>query len=557
MPETLGRFRILEPLGADFIGSRYLAYDPQISRQVVLRTLDPASEDDEGLVREHFLQEARIAARLSHPNIVKVFGIHTEEPRPFVVLENLEGESLDSLLARAGPISTERAVRLISPVADALAYAHAEGVIHRDVRPGAIVVLPGDQPVLTGFVMAKMADLVSAVTRQGLAVGTPGYASPELVTGGSADSRGDIFSLGAVIYEMITGRQAYVGRNMAETLYRIAHADPEPPSSLVPGLDQRHDRLLLRALAKSPEERQQSMGDLRTELESWLDADAAMPLALDDTDEIPPDIPVAGSDDTDRLSPLEPEPDAEPLPEPATVPEPLVSLPAPEVEAPAIPVPRPTVKKTAEAAGERRRWVQLVAAGAAVLLVSLLAAWQFGWFGSSPANSSAKGLEPLPVQIGTLEETGPEGSGDPPALLTGTGETAGSADGEAGLAQGSEQLDGDVEEAPDDPAAAAGDGKEISGQDRIDPPDPSPEPEKAAVIALPPPVGALEVASLPWARVQLDGSPRGETPLRINGVSQGEHRLSLVSASGQQWAGTVTIRGNRSTYHFHNFREGE
>lgn len=269
MPDTLGRFRILEPMGADFIGSRYLAFDPQINRQVILRTLDPSSEDTAGLVREHFLQEARTAARLSHPNIVKVFGIHTEDPQPFVVLENLEGPSLELLLAQSGPLPVERTVRLVGPVADALDYAHGEGVIHRDVRPGAIVILPGGQPVLTGFVMAKMADVVSAVTRQGLAVGTPGYSSPELVTGGHADLRGDIFSLGAVIYESLTGIRAFVGKNMADTLYRIAHTDPDLPSSLVPGLDQRHDHLLQRALAKSPELRQQTMGELRAELDAW------------------------------------------------------------------------------------------------------------------------------------------------------------------------------------------------------------------------------------------------------------------------------------------------
>jgi len=269
MSETFGRFRILERLGADFIGSRYQAFDPQIGRQVVLRTLDPACEDAGGLVREHFLQEARTAACLAHPNIIRVFGIHTDEPQPFVVLEYLEGPTLKRLLADSGPIPPERVAKLLAPVADALGYAHGEGVIHRDVRPGAVVVLPGDQPVLTGFVMAKMADVVSAVTRRGLTAGTPGYAAPELVTGMPADFRSDIYSLGIVIYEALTGQQPIRGRNVAETLHRIAHGEIGPPSSLVEDLGGRHDRVVLRAVARSPEERTQTMGRLREELRAW------------------------------------------------------------------------------------------------------------------------------------------------------------------------------------------------------------------------------------------------------------------------------------------------
>jgi hypothetical protein len=565
MPVKLGRFRILEPLGADFIGSRYLAYDPQIGRQVVLRTLDPANEDREGLVREHFLQEARIAARLSHPNIVKVFGIHTDGPRPFVVLENLEGESLDELVAGEGPLSVERTVRLITPVVDALTYAHAEGVIHRDIRPGAIVVLPGDQPALTGFVMAKMADLVSAVTRQGLAVGTPGYASPELVTGGNADSRGDIFSLGTVIYEMTTGHQAFVGRNMAETLYRIAHADPEPPSSLVAGLDERHDRLLLRALAKSPEERQQTMGELRAELELWLDEGAAVAEPLVHTDEIPPDIASAGFDDTDRLPVLETESAHEPQIEPATAPGPVVTTPdsvfaEPDVavraeKAAAPPVLRVAGAKPAGPQGERKTLIRIIAASAAVLLVSLLAAWQFGWFGSSSVGSAAIGGDQGPAPVEQPVDADPVETGGTSALPTGTGESADNTAGEKGLAQGN-VTSGDGNEGGADQPAGPGAMEAIAGNDSTDPPASSPERQKETVITPPPPTGILEVASLPWARVKLDGLPKGETPLRIDGVSQGEHRLSLVSASGKQWAGTVTIQGNRSTYRFHNFREG-
>lgn len=586
MPEKLGRFRILEPLGADFIGSRYLAFDPQISRQVVLRTLDPGIEDAKGLVRERFLQEARTAARLSHPNIIKVFGIHTEEPQPFVVLENLEGPSLEALLADAGPLPVERTVRLIGPVADALGYAHAEGVIHRDVRPGVIVVLPGDQPALTGFVMAKMADVVSAVTRQGLAVGTPGYASPELVTGGNADPRGDIFSLGAVIYEMLTGRQAFVGRNVAETLYRIAHADPDPPSSLVSGLDDRHDRLLLRALTKSPDRRQQSMGELRTELETWLAPGAAVAAALDDTDEITPDIRPVGSDDTDRLPVLESEEtiaaatgleaDApEPEPEPVLEREPVATLAAPaavgeaataggpdtpEVTAEPGKAVRPSIPvaisaKSPPPRGERRKLVPVVASVAAVVLVSLLAAWQLDWFGSSLADDAADSGEELLAQTDQLVGAGPVDTGDTPDAITGTAEPPDDAAGE-------EQSNQGIEEALADPGASSAPLVEVSdgtatrkaGETEFR--GSTAESPQETVPPPPPPTGVLEVASHPWARVTLDGAVKGETPLRINGVVEGEHRLSLVSAAGLQWTGTVTVRGSRSTYYFHNFKEG-
>lgn len=592
MPEKLGRFRILEPLGADFIGSRYLAFDPQISRQVVLRTLDPGCEDAGGLVREHFLQEARTAARLSHPNIIKVFGIHTEAPQPFVVLENLEGPSLEELLADAGPLPVERTVRLIVPVADALEYVHAEGVIHRDVRPGAIVVLPGDQPALTGFVMAKMADVVSAVTRQGLAVGTPGYASPELVTGGIADLRGDIFSLGAVIYEMLTGRQAFVGRNMAETLYRIAHADPDPPSSLVPGLDHRHDRLLFRALAKSPDKRQQSMGELRTELEAWRVSGAVGAVSMDDTDEITPDSGLSDADDTGRLPEqapeaaaavvtgsgadvpelesepeFEPEPhhEPEPVPEPEPEPELVESPAAPEYVAPFAaaesgkavqpPVPTAARAKGHPPPGERRKLLPVIAAVAAVLLVSLLAAWQLDWFGSSPANDAADGGEELLARTGQLVEADPAGAGDTRSGITGAGELP---EDTAGMAKS----DSAPEEAVVEPGASVKPPVELSDGTATRETDETADrgstagPPEEAVPPPPPPTGVLEVASHPWARVTLDGVSKGETPLRIDGVAEGEHRVSLVSDAGLKWTGMVTVKGRRSTYCFHNFSEG-
>ncbi len=575
MPDTLGRFRILEPLGADFIGSRYLAFDPQINRQVVLRTLDPSSEDTAGLVREHFLQEARTAARLSHPNIIKVFGIHTEDPQPFVVLENLDGPSLDLVLAESGPLPVERTVRLIGPVADALEYAHGEGVIHRDVRPGAIIVLSGDQPALTGFVMAKMADVVSAVTRQGLAVGTPGYASPELVTGGNTDLRGDIFSLGAVIYEALTGCQAFVGRNMAETLYRIAHADPEPPSSLVPGLDQRHDRLLLRALAKSPDQRPQTMGELRMELDAWLKPEAGMPDLLADTDEILTELSPLAVDHGGQLPVPDPgmtvAPEG-PAPEPVTAadPEPeskgVIGIPRPVVTDQTASAPQAMVAEGSAGAEkgarssvpaapvttgpaphrERRKSVPVIAAAAAVMLVSLLAAWQFGWFGSGSGERATGGQEELlttavemvdAVDAATGTVSGVEGQ-----LLPGH------------EAEPPEQAPAELLTISEPPADESAGDSTRSGGDPGESGDSGQPPEKA-VAAPPPPTGVLEVASLPWARVTVDGSVKGETPLRIDGLAEGEHRLSLSSAGGMEWSGVVVVRGNRSTYYYHHFRE--
>jgi len=508
-----------------------------------------------------------------------------------VVLENLEGPSLEELLADAGPFPVERTVRLIVPVTDALEYVHAEGVIHRDVRPGAIVVLPGDQPALTGFVMAKMADVVSAVTRQGLAVGTPGYASPELVTGGVADLRGDIFSLGAVIYEMLTGRQAFVGRNMAETLYRIAHADPDPPSSLVPGLDHRHDRLLLRALAKSPDKRQQSMGELRTELEAWRVSGAVGAVSLDDTDEITPGSGLSGLDDTDEITPdsglsgpddtgrlpvpepeetlaavtgsaadaseLEFEPESEPEPqhEPEPQPEPVASTVAPEHVVPDAaaesvamiqsPAPAAAREKGLPPRAARRKLVPVIAAVAAVVLVSLLAAWQLGWFGSSPGNDAAGHGEVLQARTGQVVDADPVGAGDMPEDAAGA-EKSDSASEEAGVDPGVSQK----------PPVEVSDGTATRKTDETADRGSTAGPPQEAVPPPPPPTGVLEVASHPWARVTLDGVPKGETPLRIDGVAEGEHRVSLVSDAGLKWTGTVIVRGSRSTYCFHNFSEG-
>jgi len=270
------------------------------------------------------------------------------------------------------------------------------------------------------------------------------------------------------------------------------------------------------------------MGELRAELEAWLRDEATAadlrvdigeiaaepgPPGLDDTDQ----LPVQDPSETGPVLELEPEPKpgAEPEVEPVPVPLPMVEGPAPK--------------------NARRKVAPAIAAVAVVVLI-VLAVWQFGGIGAGPADDAAPGE----VEMLTL----PDEAADERFPVAGDG----SATGE------SAELDGEAEAISEPPAAAsagdtAGSGGE-TGHTAV-----SEVPPEKSIVAPPLSTGVLEVASLPWARVTLDGRVRGETPLRIDGLAEGEHRLSLTGAVGKKWSGVVTVQGDRSTYYFHNFRE--
>lgn len=282
LPEHIRRFRILSELGHGAMGRVYLAEDPRIGRKIALKVLSPRqiADGEEDELRERFLQEARAAGRLIHPGIVAVFDADTDPASgdPYLAMEWVDGRTLRDILKEKGRLDAVRAVDLVAQVAAALDYAHRHHVIHRDVKPANLLVTPDGAVKVTDFGIAKLKS--QELTLPGHIIGSPYYMAPEQVKAESVDGRADLFSLGVVLYECLTGELAFGGDSLANVTYRIVSVAPQPPeafdSAIPPGLC----AVLTRALEKDPKNRFQTGAELQHELRAVaaeLEASSARP----------------------------------------------------------------------------------------------------------------------------------------------------------------------------------------------------------------------------------------------------------------------------------------
>lgn len=256
---TLGRYEVLRMLGRGAMGSVYLGRDPKINREVAIKTMPYAALDREKLkdVRDRFFREAEAAGKLSHPNIITVFDVGEDHDMAFMAMEVLTGDDL-SKHCRPGKLLPPATVfSILSAVAEALDYAHREGVVHRDIKPSNIMLLPNDQVKVMDFGIARVMSS-DTDTRTGVVVGTPHYMSPEQVEGQKVDGRSDLFSLGVLLYEMLTGEKPFRGNTITNVMYAISAGQYTPPSELVPGLPVCCDHILSKLLARDPMERYQT-----------------------------------------------------------------------------------------------------------------------------------------------------------------------------------------------------------------------------------------------------------------------------------------------------------
>jgi serine/threonine protein kinase/Tol biopolymer transport system component len=272
----LGPYEILSLLGSGGMGEVYRARDPRLDREVAVKVLSAERMDEER--RHRFVQEARAASALNHPNIVTIHDILSEGDRDFIVMEYVAGKSLDRLIPRPG-MPLGELLRIAIPIADALSRAHGRGIVHRDVKPSNIVVGTEGTIKLLDFGLAKVVASAGAspeaetetaqrpLTRAGAVSGTTPYMSPEQASGLDVDARTDVFSYGAVLYEMATGRRAFPGDSVAATLAAVMREQPRPPSEVAPDVPRDLERVILRCLRKQADRRYQSMADVRLELE--------------------------------------------------------------------------------------------------------------------------------------------------------------------------------------------------------------------------------------------------------------------------------------------------
>ena len=262
----LGRYEIMAELGQGAMGTVYKARDPLLDRVVAIKTINLTLPKDEVAEYEaRFYQEAKAAGQLSHKNIVTIYDIGKSERLAYMAMEFLEGRELRQMLGAREPIPVERALDIAAQVADALQYAHHRQIVHRDIKPGNIMVLNDGSVKITDFGIARMRNN-EVKTMTGMILGSPKYMSPEQVAGKRADSRSDLFSLGVVLYEMLTGTSPFVADNIHGVMYQTLNFNPPAPKTLNPDLPDVLNFIVAKALAKNLEARYQEARELASDL---------------------------------------------------------------------------------------------------------------------------------------------------------------------------------------------------------------------------------------------------------------------------------------------------
>jgi serine/threonine protein kinase len=280
--ENIGPYRIVGEIGRGGMGIVLRAFDPGIGRSVAIKVLklpDAGSQEQMAEARLRFMREAAAIGRLSHPNIVTLYQLAEESGHPYLVMEFVDGSSLDKLMLEGHPISRELALRVIRSVAEALDYAHSQGVVHRDVKPGNILVCTDGRVKVTDFGIARILSAQGpAMTQAGLAVGTPAYMAPEQIQASHIDGRADQFSLAVITYQLLTGQQPFTGQTDISMMYKIVNTEPSPLHDLNTELPNSLDFVLLRALSKKAENRYDTCAEFATRCENALSAAVVVPM---------------------------------------------------------------------------------------------------------------------------------------------------------------------------------------------------------------------------------------------------------------------------------------
>jgi predicted Ser/Thr protein kinase len=482
-PQTIGRYRVLGELGKGAMGVVYKAQDPTIGRVVALKTMRVdvhGIEAEEMLAR--FRNEARAAGVLNHPNIVTVFDAGEETGHFYMALECIEGETLQQKIQQRRVLPPEMAVEMARQVCAGLDYAHAHGIIHRDIKPANIMITPDGTAKIMDFGIAKGTG--SGITTTGQVMGTPNYMSPEQVKGRPLDGRSDLFSLGVVLYESVTGEKPFGGDNVTTIIYKILHETPAAPRDLDITIHPGLSAIVLKALAKDPMARYQRGAEMARDLLFYRDLGSETPTSgrVAVTSPAPPAAPAPRFEgmDTDAGTPTPPSIKRVP-PAAATAPPAVATAPPAAEAAPPKGAPAPP------AAATRGNRSLLVAFAVLVsLAVALGAVAAVRYFRAAPPASPPAATEGAPA------ETPASGSAAPPTTQT-----------------------------TEQPPAAA-------PTDAPAPAAAKPEAEPAA--AAPAKAGSVRLTSTPpGAAVQLDGrsEPAWITPVTIGDLKPGVHTVIL------------------------------
>ncbi len=267
--EKIGKYKIIGELGKGAMGIVYKALDPDINRVVAIKLIrvDMVSEDSEKEeASKRFIREAQSAGNLDHPNIITIYEVGKQDNQTFIVMQYVDGESLKETISSGRRFSPVEVVDLMTCLCDALDLAHKNKIVHRDIKPGNILLDKQGRPYLVDFGVARME--MSTMTQSGTIVGTPSYMSPEQIQGIRVDARADIFSLGVIIYEMLTGKRPFEGDHITTIVYKIMNEEPTNIRERMRDLPEGFEHVIKKALAKDPNKRYQSCKELASELKN-------------------------------------------------------------------------------------------------------------------------------------------------------------------------------------------------------------------------------------------------------------------------------------------------
>lgn len=281
LPTRIGRFYIKHELGRGSLGIVYLAHDPIIDRDIALKILPPRlSQVEKKLHEQQLINEARAAGRLAHANIVTIYETATEGGITYIAMEYLQGKELSKLLDKEGQrFNAEEVASITWKIAEALEHAHKNGVVHRDIKPANIFMIDDQQPKLVDFGIARTPNRISDMPQQSDSpetlfhdniMGTPNYMSPEQALGQPVDARADIYSLGAVMFEMLTFRKPFQAEDTRKLLHQIVFNAVPEPHTLEPSIPDTLSRIVMKAMAKKVERRYQTAGEMALDIKRYL-----------------------------------------------------------------------------------------------------------------------------------------------------------------------------------------------------------------------------------------------------------------------------------------------
>jgi len=270
MKETLGRYKIIKEIGRGAMGVVYQGYDPRIDRIVALKTIRKdrlaESRDVEDLVMR-FQKEVRATGKLVHPNIIIIYDTGEDEETAYIAMEYIEGDTLEDLIQRGIRFPMEKIIDIIDQICDGLEYTHRQGIVHRDLKPSNIMLLKGERVKITDFGISKAVGASSSsITQAGIFLGTPSYMSPEQIAGRKIDGRSDLFSLGIILYQLLTGEKPFFANTISTLMYNIVNKDPIPPSQIDSSIPFHYDEVIAKALAKDLDKRYQTAKDFVEDL---------------------------------------------------------------------------------------------------------------------------------------------------------------------------------------------------------------------------------------------------------------------------------------------------